>query len=206
MNEKTVLCQTSKAPGIALLVLGILFSPLFVISIIYLDLKDSESIALTIITGLLTLGLVAASIKLLSVKNAYIYYLDQNMYFENIAFELIPKKEYENMTIEEIFAKYLPKNNTLKISKQDIEDIDVTDTKIKDSTSALTFLGGAAFGAIAATSMHKKMQNDKITIEVAEGFITIHILGGIAKQIRETLNYNDNISTIEPMKNLDELE
>ena len=54
--------------------------------------------------------------------------------------------------------------------------------------------------------MHKKMQNDKITIEVAEGFITIHILGSIAKQIRETLNYNDNISTIEPMKNLDELE
>jgi len=92
MNEKTVLCQTSKAPGIALLVLGILFSPLFVISIIYLDLKDAESIALTIITGLLTLGLVAASIKLLSVKNAYIYYLDQTMYFENIAFELIPKK------------------------------------------------------------------------------------------------------------------
>lgn len=209
MNEKTILCKSSKAPGVVLLILGIICAGLCVLLAITND-GNLEMIYTAIFTGVLAFISFGFGIKTLIMKNLYIYFMNQTIYFKNVACKFEPKVYNEGLTNKEVFSKYISNDgSTIAISKQDIIDLETTNTNINGhvgAAAAASLLGGAIGGAIYAAGAAKKMSNDKIVFEVNEGFIIIYIAGNIANQIKTTLDFDENLTTIEPMKNLDELE
>ena len=194
MNE-IIFYKTSKIPSIVFLIISFLLLPLDIYFAV-LSFENIQFLYWLFLIGILSLLFILISIRLFKEKQMLSYYKNNTINFVNFSYEITKKdEEQENSQI------YLFENKTkISIPKKDILNIKVANAP---SNSMLT---GILFGAFSVLLRNNRNSfKDNIEIITKSATIKIYIIGTIGEQIKNSLNFNEDISKIEPIKNLDEL-
>lgn len=194
MNE-IIFYKTSKIPSIVFLIISFLLLPLDIYFAV-LSFENIQFLYWLFLIGILSLLFILISIRLFKEKQMLSYYKNNTINFVNFSYEITKKdEEQENSQI------YLFENKTkISIQKKDILNIKVANAP---SNSMLT---GILFGAFSVLLRNNRNSfKDNIEIITKSATIKIYIIGTIGEQIKNSLNFNEDISKIEPIKNLDEL-
>ena len=194
MNE-IIFYKTSKIPSIVFLIISLLLLPLDIYFAV-LSFENIQFLYWLFLIGILSLLFILISIRLFKEKQMLSYYKNNTINFVNFSYEITKKdEEQENSQI------YLFENKTkISIPKKDILNIKVANAP---SNSMLT---GILFGAFSVLLRNNRNSfKDNIEIITKSATIKIYIIGTIGEQIKNSLNFNEDISKIEPIKNLDEL-